>query len=50
MGVSIVEADIRDLLNVCYSDYKKGTIMLVFLSEEKVIKPGGKKFSVIVLR
>lgn len=50
MGVSVVEADIKDLLNVCYSDYKKGTIMLVSLSEERVIKSRGKKFSVIILR
>ena len=50
MGVSVVEADIKDLLNVCYSDYNKGTIMLVSLSEDRVIKSGGKKVRSLVLR
>ena len=46
----VVKMDIKDLLNVCYSDYKKGTIVIVNLSKGRVIESRGKKFRVFALR
>ena len=46
----VVVRDIKDLLNICYSNYRKGTIMLVSRFNGRVIELGGKKFNILVLR
>ena len=48
--IEVVVKDIKDLLNVCYSNYRKGTIMLVPRPIGRVIESGGKKFSILALR
>ena len=46
----VVVGDIKDLLNICYSDYEKGTIILVSRLNGRVIESGGREFSVLILR